>query len=93
LDNLAHSLYRSLIIIKYGDCMAVLDEETLKMRYIALVKKGILDGDECASYSKKMDIKPCMKKKVDKFQDFFVPGTVLISEKASYRLRVEYPME
>ena len=74
-------------------CMGVLDEETLKMRYIALVKKGILEEDECASYSKKMDIQPCMKRKVDKFQDFFVPGTVLISEKASYRLRVEYPME
>lgn len=73
--------------------MDVLDEETLKMRYIALVKKGILENDECASYSKKMEIQPCMKRKVDKFQDFFVPGTVLISEKASYRLRVEYPME
>ncbi|MCK9151565.1 hypothetical protein [Methanobacterium alcaliphilum] len=73
--------------------MDVLDEETLKMRYIALVKKGILEKDECATYSKKMDIQPCMKRKVDKFQDFFVPGTVLISEKASYRLRVEYPME
>jgi hypothetical protein len=93
LDILAHNLYISLIILKYGDCMAVLDEETLKMRYRALVKKGILDEDECASYSKKIDIKPCMKQKVDKFQDFFVPGTVLISEKASYRLRVGYSME
>lgn len=73
--------------------MGLITEETLKMRYIALVKKGILEEDECASYSKKMDIKPCMKKKVDKFEDFFVPGTVLLSEKASYRLRVEYPVE
>lgn len=71
----------------------MITDETLKMRYIALVKKGILEEDECASYSKKMDIKPCMKKKVDKFEDFFVPGTVLLSEKASYRLRVEYPVE
>jgi hypothetical protein len=73
--------------------VGLITEETLKMRYIALVKKGILEEDECASYSKKMDIKPCMKKKVDKFEDFFVPGTVLLSEKASYRLRVEYPVE
>lgn len=73
--------------------MGLITDETLKMRYIALVKKGILEEDECASYSKKMDIKPCMKKKVDKFEDFFVPGTVLLSEKASYRLRVEYPVE
>ncbi len=73
--------------------MDVLDEEKLKMRYIALVKKGILENDECASYSKKMDINPCMKNKVDRYQDFFVPGTVLVSGKASYRLRVEYPME
>jgi hypothetical protein len=73
--------------------VGLITDETLKMRYIALVKKGILEEDECASYSKKMDIKPCMKKKVDKFEDFFVPGTVLLSEKASYRLRVEYPVE
>lgn len=73
--------------------MGLITDETLKMRYIALVKKGILEEDECASYSKKMDIKPCMKEKVDKFEDFFVPGTVLLSEKASYRLRVEYPVE
>ncbi len=73
--------------------MGLITEETLKMRYITLVKKGILEEDECASYSKKMDINPCMKKKIDKFEDFFVPGTVLLSEKASYRLRVEYPVE
>ncbi|GAB6056345.1 hypothetical protein HYG87_10575 [Methanobacterium alkalithermotolerans] len=73
--------------------MDLLDEETLKMRYIALVKKGLIETDECTSYIQKMDMKPCMKSEVEKYQDFFVPGTVLLSEKASYRLRVEYPME
>lgn len=73
--------------------MSVLDDETLKMRYIELVRKGILESDECASYASKDELKPCMKQKVAEFDDFFVPGTVLISEKASYRLRVGYPME
>lgn len=73
--------------------MSVLDDETLKMRYVELVRKGILEGDECASYNNKDELKPCMKEKVEEFKDFFVPGTVLISERASYRLRVGYPME
>lgn len=70
----------------------MLEEETIKMRYISLVKKGIID-DDCASYTKKMDISPCMSKKVKQFSDHFVPGTILISDKASYKLRVEYPVE
>ena len=73
--------------------MGVLDDETIKMRYIELVRKGIIEGDECASYANKEDLNPCMKRKVAEFDDFFVPGTVLISEKASYRLRVGYPIE
>ncbi|MBM4241730.1 MAG: hypothetical protein FJ150_08740 [Euryarchaeota archaeon] len=72
--------------------MGVLDEQLIKMRYISLVKKGLID-DECASYIKKIDIKPCMINKVEKFEDYFVPGTVLVSEKANYKLRIEYPME
>jgi hypothetical protein len=87
------SIYRGLVIIEHGDYVGLINEETLKMRYIALVKKGLLEDDECAAYTKKIDISPCMKKKVDKFEDFFLPGTVLLSDKASYRLRVEYPME
>ncbi|BDH79701.1 MAG TPA: hypothetical protein GXX31_04690 [Methanothermobacter sp.] len=73
--------------------MGVLDDETIKMRYIELVKKGIIEEDECASYTKKIDLKPCMRKKVEEFKDFFIPGTVLVSERASYRLRIGYPME
>lgn len=63
------------------------------MRYIALVKKGIIDDKECKSYTQKIDVEPCMVKKVQKFDDYFVPGTVLLSDKASYKLRIEYPME
>jgi len=33
------------------------------------------------------------EKKVEEFKDFFIPGTVLISERASYRLGIGYPME
>ncbi|EKQ52633.1 MAG: hypothetical protein B655_1713 [Methanobacterium sp. Maddingley MBC34] len=88
-NNLNTSLYKLLL----GDQMAVLNEETIKMRYIALVRKGIIDDDECRSYTKKIDFQPCMVKKVQKFEDYFVPGTVLLSDKASYKLRIEYPME
>jgi hypothetical protein len=73
--------------------MGFLNEETMKMRYIALVKKGIIDDEECGSYTQKIDFDPCMKKKVQKFEDYFVPDTVLLSDKASYILRIEYPME
>lgn len=72
--------------------LAVLDEELIKMRYISLVKKGIID-DECDSYVEKIEIQPCMFKEVAKFDDHFVSGTVLLSDKASYKLRIEYPME
>jgi len=64
----------------------------MKMRYSALVKKGIID-EQCSAYTQKIDFDPCMKKKVQKFEDYFVPGTVLLSDKASYKLRIEYPME
>ncbi|GAB4308985.1 MAG: hypothetical protein Kow0019_05880 [Methanobacteriaceae archaeon] len=73
--------------------MKVLNDETVKMRYIALVKKGLIKDEECSSYTKKVDIDPCMLKKVKKFDEYFIPGTVLISERASYKLRIEYPVE
>lgn len=72
--------------------MGLLSGETIKMRYIELVKKGMID-DDCRSYTTKVDFEPCMMKKVQKFEDYFVPGTVLLSDKASYKLRIEYPME
>jgi hypothetical protein len=65
-NNLNTSLYKLLL----GDQMAVLNEETIKMRYIALVRKGIIDDEECRSYTKKIDFQPCMVKKVQKFEDF-----------------------
>ena len=89
----ANNLNRSLYKVLLGDQMPLLNEETIKMRYIALVKKGIIDDEECRSYTQKMDFEPCMMKKVQKFEDYFVPGTVLLSDKASYKLRIEYPME
>jgi hypothetical protein len=73
--------------------MGFLNEETMKMRYIALVKKGIIDDEECSYYTQKIDFDPCMKKKVQKFEDYFVPGTVLLSDKACYKLRIEYAVE
>jgi hypothetical protein len=71
----------------------IFKRENHKVRYIALVKKGIIDDEECGSYTQKIDFDPCMKKKVQKFEDYFVPGTVLLSDKASYKLRIGYPME
>jgi hypothetical protein len=73
--------------------MGLLNEETAKMRYVALVKKGIISDGECDSYTKKVAIDTCMLRKVQKFEDYFVPGTVLLSEKASFKLRIEYPVE
>lgn len=60
---------------------------------MTLLKRGIIHDDECESDIRKLDIDPCMLRMVQKFDDYFVPGTVLISEKASYKLRVEYPVE
>ncbi len=73
--------------------MASLKEETIKMRYIALVRNGVIDDEECRSFTRKMDIDPCIEKKVGIFDDYFVPGTVLLSDKASYKLRIHHPME
>lgn len=70
-----------------------LKDEAIKMRYIALVNKGAIADEECRSYTEKMDVDICVKRKVKEFEDSFVPGTVLLSDKASYKLRVEYPME
>ena len=72
--------------------MKPLKDEIIKMRYITLVKKGLID-DDCTSYTDKIDINECVFEKVDKFKDYFIPGTVLISENASYKLRVHYPIE
>ena len=60
--------------------MNALNEEIIKMRYIALVRKGVIEDSECGSYTRKMDIDPCIKRKVKSFEDYFVPGTVLLPE-------------
>lgn len=79
--------------LQYFVIVMSLNDEAIKMRYIALVKKGVIVDDECKSYTNKMDIDSCVRRKVEEFEDSFVPGTVLLSNKASYKLRVEYPME
>ena len=71
----------------------LLNEETIKMRYIALVKKGMINDEECRHHTERARIDQCMVGKVKKFDDYFIPGTVLLSEKASYKLRIEYPVE
>lgn len=76
-----------------GVKMELLNEETIRMRYIELVKKGMIDDEDCSSYTKNLKIDPCVVRKVKKFEDYFVPGTVLLSERASYKLRIEYPVE
>ncbi|MBZ2164823.1 hypothetical protein [Methanobacterium spitsbergense] len=73
--------------------MGLLNDVTVRMRYIALVKKGLISDVECNSYTKKIEIDPCIHKKVSQFDEYFVPGTVLLSERASYKLRIEYPVE
>ncbi len=73
--------------------MEVLNKETVRMRYTALVKKGIISDEECNSYIENSEIDSCMLRKVDNFNEYFMPGTVLLSEKASYKLRIEYPIE
>lgn len=73
--------------------MEPLSEETIRMRYIALVRKGLIDDSECNSYDKIVDYRPCMNRQVKEYEDYFIPGTVLLSDKASYKLRIEYPME
>ena len=50
-----------------------LNDEAIKMRYIALVKKGVIVDDECKSYTNKMDIDSCVRRKVEEFEDSFVP--------------------
>jgi len=34
-----------------------------------------------------------MSKIVEEYENQFIPGTVLLSEKAGYKLRIEYPVE
>lgn len=65
--------------------MEKLKDEIIKMRYMILVKKGLVE-DKYESYKN-------MSKIVEEFDSQFIPGTVLISEKAGYKLRIEYPVE
>ncbi len=65
--------------------MEKLKDEIIKMRYMILVKKGLVE-DKYESYKN-------MSKIVKEFESQFIPGTVLLSEKAGYKLRIEYPME
>ncbi len=65
--------------------MEKLKDEVIKMRYMILVKKGLVE-DKYESYKN-------MSKIVEEFDSQFIPGTVLISEKAGYKLRIEYPVE
>lgn len=65
--------------------MEKMKDEIVKMRYMILVKKGLVE-DKYETYKN-------MSKIVQEFDSQFIPGTVLISENAGYKLRIEYPME
>ena len=65
--------------------MEKLKDEIIKMRYMILVKKGLVDN--------KYETYKNMTKIVEEYENQFIPGTVLLSEKAGYKLRIEYPME
>jgi len=69
----------------FGDIMEKLKDEIMKIRYMILVKKGLVD-DKYESYEN-------MSKIVEEYENQFIPGTVLLSEKAGYKLRIEYPVE
>ncbi|MGB9980095.1 hypothetical protein [Methanobacterium sp.] len=65
--------------------MEKMKDEIIKMRYLILVKKGLVE-DKYASYEN-------MSRIVNEYENQFIPGTVLLSENAGYKLRIEYPME
>lgn len=65
--------------------MEKLKDEVIKMRYMILVKKGLVEN-KYESYKN-------MSKIVEEYENQFIPGTVLLSENAGYKLRIEYPME
>lgn len=65
--------------------MEKLKNEIVKMRYMILVKKGLAEN--------KYESFKNMSKIVKEYENQFIPGTVLLSEKAGYKLRIEYPME
>ena len=65
--------------------MEKLKSEIIKMRYMILVRKGLVEN-KYESYNN-------MSKIVKEYENQFIPGTVLLSEKAGYKLRIEYPME
>ncbi len=71
--------------LKTGDKMDELKDEIIKMRYMILVKKGIVD--------EKYETYKNISRIVKEYENQFIPGTVLLSEKAGYKLRIEYPME
>jgi hypothetical protein len=65
--------------------MDELKDEIIKMRYMILVKKGIVD--------KKYESYKNISQIVKEYENEFIPGTVLLSENAGYKLRIKYPME
>ncbi len=75
----------TILFGNFGDIMEKLKEEIIKMRYMILVKKGLID-DKYESFKNMSTI-------VEEYENQFIPGTVLISEKAGYKLRIEYPVE
>ena len=65
--------------------MDELKDEIIEMRYMILVKKGIV--------AKKYESFKNISKIVKEYENQFIPGTVLLSKNADYTLRIEYPME
>lgn len=75
----------SIYFNEWDDIMEKLKNEIIKMRYMILVKKGLAEN--------KYESFKNMSKIVEEYESQFIPGTVLLSEKAGYKLRIEYPME
>ncbi len=69
----------------FGDIMEKLKDEIIKMRYMILVRKGLIENNY-ETYKNMSEI-------VEEYENQFIPGTVLLSENAGYKLRIEYPME
>ena len=73
--------------------LQLVEEEIIKGRFSVLVNNKVIDVDSTKLGSTRKEILSSMKEIVDEYDEFFIPGTIMLSDKATFHLRMQESCE
>ena len=73
--------------------MKLVEEEIIKGRFSVLVNNKVIEVDSTKLGSTRKEILCSMKEITDEYDEFFIPGTIMLSDKATFHLRMQESCE